>query len=166
MIIIALGANLDSHHGAPPETIEAAIQAVQSVGIGLVASSNIYKTAPVPYDPDQPWYHNAVIVVQTELPAHELLQVLLSVEEDFGRVRTVKNAPRVLDLDLIAYQDQIIKDNDTLIVPHPQMQERLFVLKPLSDISKQWKHPVLDQTVEHMINNLPEGQEIELWQPS
>ena len=165
MIIIALGANLDSHHGAPPETIEAAIQAIQSAGIKLITSSNIYKTAPVPFDPDQPWYHNAVIEVETERSAHELLQALLNIEEDFGRVRTVKNAPRVLDLDLIAYQDQIIKDNDTLIVPHPRMHERLFVLKPLSDISKQWKHPVLDQTVEQMIGNLPEGQEIELWQP-
>lgn len=159
MIIIALGANLPSRYGSPADTLNKALDVIAGNGVGVVRSSRIWLTAPVPFDPDQDWYHNAVAQVETDLSAHELLDLMLNIEEEFGRVRSVKNAPRLLDLDLIAYHDEVIKDNERLIVPHPRMHERLFVLKPLEDISKSWVHPVSGHDLSFMIQNLPDDQE-------
>lgn len=159
MILIALGANLPSQFGSPAETIEAAYQALEKKGVDIKKKSRIWLTAPVPYDPDQDWYHNSVIEVETDLPAHDLLDLMLKIEEEFGRVRTIKNAPRLLDLDLIAYHDEIIKDDERLIVPHPRIHERLFVLKPLEDVAKNWTHPVSGQNISDMLQNIPDDQE-------
>lgn len=162
MILIALGANLPSRYGTPAQTLRMAIEELQARGVEVVQRSKIWLTAPVPFDHDQPWYHNSVIEVNTDLLPHDLLDLMLAVEEEFGRVRSVKNAPRLLDLDLIAYNNEIIKDNERLIVPHPRCHERLFVLKPLSDISNVWAHPVSGQNITEMIQNLPEGQEAKI----
>lgn len=159
MILIALGANLPSDYGTPVDTLQAAMHALELKGVEVVASSRIWLTAPVPFDPDQDWYHNSVVAVETKLSASELLDLMLSIEEEFGRVRTVKNAPRLLDLDLIAYHDEIIKEGNRLIVPHPKMSERLFVLKPLEDISENWVHPVTGHNIAKMLQDLPSGQE-------
>ena len=159
MILIALGANLPSEYGTPVETIEAAYEALKSHDIIIIKKSRTWITAPVPFDPSQDWYHNAVTHIETALPAHDLLETMLAIEEEFGRVRTVKNAPRLLDLDLIAYNDDIIKDSERLIVPHPRCHERLFVLRPLEDISKSWTHPVTGQTISNMLNQIPDDQQ-------
>lgn len=159
MILIALGANLPSQFGTPAQTIEKAYEVLESKGISIVKKSRIWLTAPVPFDPDQDWYHNSVIAVETDLNASDLLDLMLGIEEKFGRVRTIKNAPRLLDLDLIAYNNEIIKDGDRLIVPHPRMHKRLFVLKPLEDISKNWNHPVSGQTISEMLQNIPNDQQ-------
>ena len=159
MILIALGANLPSRFGTPADTLKAAEGELEACGVNIVASSRIWLSAPVPFDPAQDWYHNSVVAVETGLPAHDLLDLMLSIEAKFGRIRSVKNAPRLLDLDLIAYHDDVIKDNELLIVPHARMHERLFVLNPLGDISNSWVHPVLGQDVTEMIQNLPKGQE-------
>lgn len=163
MILIGLGANLPSRYGSPVQTLEAAKEALAEHGVIILQSSRTWLTAPVPFDPDQDWYHNAVIDVETSLLPQGLLEVMLEIEEDFGRERGEKNAPRLLDLDLIAYHDEVIDDCDTLMIPHPRMQERLFVLNPLEDISKNWTHPITGQTVTEMIQNIPpdilEGQE-------
>ena len=160
MILIALGANLPSHYGAPIDTLTAARDALQEAGVSVLGSSSVWLTAPIPFDPEQDMYHNAVISVKTDMDAHDLLKTMLQVEEDFGRVRTVKNAPRLLDLDLIAYNDEIIKDGERLIVPHPRMHERLFVLKPLKDVSEKWNHPVTGLDVAKMCNDLPDEQDV------
>ena len=159
MILIALGANLPSSYGSPAQTIEAAKRAIEGRGISLVKAARIWLTAPVPYDPDQDWYHNSVVAVDTDLPPQDLLQTLLDIELEFGRVRTVKNAPRLLDLDIVAYNDYLIEEGDNLIVPHPRMHERLFVLKPLEDIDKNWIHPRTKQRLADMITACPEDQE-------
>lgn len=161
MKIIALGANLPSSYGTPAQTLKAAAQAISEKGIKVIAASNIWKTAPVPFDPDQPWYHNAVMAVDTDLAAHDLLKTLLAIEQDFGRVRTVKNAPRLLDLDLISYDDEIILDGPELLVPHPRMHERAFVLMPMTDIAKEWLHPQTGARVDEMLSHVPENQKAE-----
>ena len=84
---------------------------------------------------------------------------MLNTENEFGRVRSVKNAPRLLDLDLIAYNNDIIIDDERLIIPHPRMHERLFVLKPLEDIDKNWTHPKTGHDVPMMLNNCPPDQQ-------
>ncbi|MEM9470090.1 MAG: 2-amino-4-hydroxy-6-hydroxymethyldihydropteridine diphosphokinase [Pseudomonadota bacterium] len=159
MIIVALGANLPSDYGEPTQTLQAAVKAIEAAGISVLSRSSIWLTAPVPYDPEVPDYHNAVIQVDTDQKPHDLLQTLLDIEQDFGRVRTVKNAPRLLDLDLIAYNDDIIRDGETLIVPHQRMHERTFVLKPLEEISKKWTHPVAGQNLAELVQTLPVDQQ-------
>lgn len=159
MKIVALGANLPSRYGTPAQTLYAALKAMAERGIWPVQISRVWKTAPVPFVEGQPWYHNAVAAVETSKPAHDLLKTLLSIEEEFGRVRTVKNAPRLLDLDLIAYDDAVIQEGTEIIVPHPRMDARAFVLLPMADIlDGDWEHPQTGRTLAAMIKAIPADQ--------
>lgn len=159
MILIALGANLPSSFGEPEQTLKRAVADIQARGVRVIKQSSIWKTAPVPVS-DQPWYRNAVIRVETNLHAMELLQLLHSIEESFGRIRTVKNAPRVLDLDLIAYNSEII-DEDGVYIPHPRMHNRSFVLRPLQEVAPSWKHPILKRSIDDLIQALPTEEDSE-----
>lgn len=158
MIIVALGANLPSRYGTPSQTLYAALKAMAERDIWPVQISRVWKTAPVPYDESQPWYHNAVAAVKTDKSPHDLLQTLLKIEEKFGRVRTVKNAPRLLDLDLIAYNDEVINDEPDLILPHPRMDSRAFVLLPMTDILDNWTHPHSRRSLKDLVSVIPADQ--------
>ncbi len=128
---IALGANL----GDPVNTLKAAIHAIeQTSGIELRKCSSFYRTAPI--DSSGPDYVNAVIEVRTTLQAEALLEQLLRIESDYGRVRPagVHNAPRTLDLDLLLYGDKT-QQTPFLHLPHPRMHQRAFVLVPLTEIA-------------------------------
>ncbi len=156
MILVAIGANLPSRFGTPEETIQAAIEALNEADIITVKTSRIWLTAPVPVS-DQPWYRNAVVSVRTDLDAFQLLSALHKIEANFGRVRYERNEPRVLDLDLVAYNNEII-ERPSLIVPHPRMHERAFVLMPLQDIAPDWKHPINGKTLPELIKLVPPEQ--------
>jgi len=157
LILIALGANLSGPHGGPSETIAAAHEALSTRNMGIMTSSRIWLTAPVPIS-DQPWYHNQVIQIETKLTPLALLETLQNIEKEFGRERAKRNEARVLDLDLIAYNDEIL-DRPELIIPHPRMHERAFVLLPLHEIAPDWVHPVLKTPLSALITALPAGQE-------
>ncbi len=159
MIYIGLGANLPSKFGLPPETLNAAKDVLSKRGLHIVAQSSTWLSAPVPFNVEQEWFHNEIIAVETSLSAHDLLDFLLNIEAEFGRERGVKNAPRLLDLDLIAYHDDIIKDADRLIVPHPRMDKRLFVLMPLQELDKNWTHPISGQKIDDFIMYLDTKQD-------
>lgn len=131
---VALGANL----GDCVKTLQAAVDAVNKLPrTKVVACSNVYKTAPVGYA-DQPDFYNAVISVETSLTPHALLGALLGIEAAMGRIRTIQNGPRVLDLDLLTY-DAVVEQTEELTLPHPRMFERAFVMVPLSDIAPEYK---------------------------
>ena len=159
MILVALGANLPSRYGDPEATINAALERFEREGLHVLKRSSIWLTAPVPVS-DQPWYRNAVVAIETDLSAQALIELLHAIEEDFGRVRTVRDAPRLLDLDIIAYHDEVHSDSN-LIIPHPRMHARAFVLKPLQEVAPEWQHPVLSLCVDRLIANLPEDQQAE-----
>lgn len=125
--VIALGANLDE----PEENVELAISLIDQ-SLDLIARSSLYKTTPVG-GPEQPDYINAVCIVETQLPPHELLHLLQGIEKSMGRVRDVRWGPRVIDCDLIAYEDLIVND-DELTLPHPSAHQRRFVLEPWLEI--------------------------------
>lgn len=163
MIVIALGANLPSPiHGAPLATLKAALAALEGPEISVAAVSRWYETAPVPVS-DQPWYVNGAARLDTSLAPAELLARLHDVEAAFGRVRAEVNAPRVLDLDLLAY-DGLVLGEGWPVVPHPRLHERAFVLLPLRDVAPDWIHPVLGQNPQAMIAALPPGQATRLLQ--
>ena len=158
MILVALGANLPSpEHGSPRQTLSAALDALAAEGVTIVRRSRWYETAPVPVS-DQPWYVNAVAAVETSVAPAELLALLHGVEERFGRVRGERNAPRIVDLDLLAYDDIVGDGTDGLVLPHPRLHERAFVLLPLRDVAPHWRHPRLGRTVDEMIAALPPDQ--------
>lgn len=157
MVLIGLGANL----GDPKAACLGAIAALDKhPNIQVVQKSRWYKTAPVPVS-DQPWYVNGALQVKTSLSAHELLRFLHQIEADFGRIRLERNEARVLDLDLLAYGDQISNSSE-LLLPHPRISERAFVLIPLNDVAPNWRHPVSGQTVKQMLQGLPGDPKIEL----
>jgi 2-amino-4-hydroxy-6-hydroxymethyldihydropteridine diphosphokinase len=164
-IYIGLGANLPSpEHGTPRETLEAALRALQSRGLALVARSPLYESEPVPVS-EQPWYLNAVAEVASDLSSTALLALLHSVENAFGRVRGVRNEARVLDLDLLDHRGEVRSGPQAPILPHPRLMDRAFVLLPLGDIAPQWRHPVTGATMAELLESLPEGQKIRRLKP-
>jgi 2-amino-4-hydroxy-6-hydroxymethyldihydropteridine diphosphokinase len=158
MIIIGFGANLDGKYGSPENALRACAQNFAAHGIRILAASHIWESAPVPVS-DQPWYKNAVCIVETALSPHDLLKALNLMEHEAGRIRTTQNAARVIDLDLLAYHDVQI-DDKVLNLPHPELHNRAFVLYPLSEIAPNWMHPTLNKPVDALVSNLPTGQEI------
>lgn len=169
MKFIAIGANLSSRqYGDPRATCEAALGALKSQEIDVVRVAPWYRSAPVPAS-DQPWYVNSVAEIATDLTPRAVLDALHRVEARFGRVRTVRNAPRIVDIDLLCYDDYLSKraarDVETKaevgeeeIVPHPHMHERAFVLLPLRDLAPTWRHPRSGVTISALIAKLPKDQ--------
>jgi 2-amino-4-hydroxy-6-hydroxymethyldihydropteridine diphosphokinase len=131
-VFIGLGSNLEN----PQQQVSAAMAALDALPESrLLQSSSLYVSAPVGYA-DQPDFVNAAALIETDLSAEALLQALLELEQQFGRVRTFLNAPRTLDLDILLYDDQVIA-LPSLQVPHPRMHERAFVLMPLAEIDPE-----------------------------
>jgi len=159
MILLALGSNLPGSAGPPMATLAAALGALERAGIKIIARSRWYRTAPVPVS-DQPWFINGVARIETTLEPLALLKVMQEVERQFGRQRGVRNAARTLDLDLIDY-DGRIEEKPGLVLPHPRMQDRAFVLLPLAEVAPGWRHPVLGRTATELISALPAGQKAE-----
>lgn len=158
MILIGMGSNLPSNSGSPLATCEAALVYLQGKGVTLTALSPWYETAPVPIS-DQPWFINGVAEVSTTLSPAALLNLLHEAEAAFGRARSVVNAPRELDLDLLVYGN-LVQVEGAPLLPHPRLHERAFVLLPLQDIAPDWQHPVTGLNLSAMIGALPAGQEI------
>ena len=133
---IGMGANL----GLPKQALESAFESLAALpGTQLLARSSIWRTAPVDA-PGQPDYFNAIAKLETSLAPHALLREIQAIEQAQGRERSFRNAPRTLDLDLLLYGDAIVGLPD-LVVPHPRMHERAFVLAPLAEIEPELAIP-------------------------
>ena len=160
-VLIGLGANLTpAGYSNPRDGCEAALVALQEEGIFLEQISNWYETAPVPIS-DQPWYLNGVALATTNGDAAMTLAALHRIESRFGRVRETRNEARVLDMDLLDFNGQI-NQNPSLMLPHPRMHQRAFVLLPLRELSPKWCHPVSGISIDDLISKLPSGQKIRL----
>ena len=161
-IYIALGANLDHpEYGPPKRVLEAALAELGRRGVAVRRVSPWYRTAPVPAS-DQPWYVNAVAEVATDLPADRLLALLHEVEDAFGRVRSVPNAARLIDLDLLDFSGELAAGGPgRATLPHPRMESRAFVLRPLADLAPDWRHPQTGVTISALLAALPGDQTIE-----
>ena len=160
MILIGIGGNLESAQFGPPrDTLAAALAALKEKRIRILTRSGWYRTEPVPRS-DQPWFVNAVVSLATELGAKDLLNALQATERQFGRVRGELNAPRILDLDILDYQGEVM-DTTSLVLPHPRLHERRFVLIPIAEIAPDWRHPILELTAVQLLAQLSSEQRIQ-----
>lgn len=159
MILVGVGSNLPAPGFASPrETAAAALGRLAAAGVAVVRRSGWYLSEPVPAS-EQPWYVNAVVAVETGLAPAPLLDVLLAVEAWFDRRRTARNAARTLDLDLLDYKGRRCR-TERLILPHPRLHERRFVLAPLAEIAPAWRHPASGATAAELLLRLPPGQPV------
>lgn len=158
MILVAIGANLPGPDGAPPlDTCRRAAAALGRLpGYDLQALSKWYETAPIPPS-GQPPYVNGVARLTGPVEPANLLALLQSIERREGRVRGIVNAPRTLDLDIVAI-GELIRTAPDPVLPHPRAHLRAFVLVPLADVAPDWVHPVLGQPVRALIEALPPQQ--------
>ena len=166
MILIGLGSNLTTDDLPTSKAVlEEAIDMLSSEDTKIVKGSRFYETEPVPAS-DQPWYVNAVVHVESNLSAPLLLERLHDVEQKLGRTRRERWEARIIDLDLLSYNGEILPSkekwlaerenshSDILMVPHARMHQRSFVLLPLRDIEPNWIHPVFDKKVLELIDEL------------
>lgn len=149
---IGLGSNL----GNSLANLEAAIALMRKFAVD-VQPSPAYRTAPQGFR-NQPAFYNAVCRISSRLTPFQLMQRMLEIEAVVGRYRTFRNAPRVLDMDILLY-NRLVLNSPPLVLPHPRMANRLFVLRPLADIAPHIKHPVNGLTVSEMLRALPSRDE-------
>jgi len=151
IIYLSLGSNLRDRY----TNLETAIQYLHP-GIRLIKRSSIYETPPWGYE-DQPPFLNMAVVGQTEYSPKKLLKFIKSIEREMGRMASFRYGPRLIDMDILFF-DEIIYESKDLIIPHPRIAERAFVLVPLAEIAPDLVHPQLDQTIKDLLRVLDTGE--------
>lgn len=152
---IGIGSNL----GNPAENCEEAIRLLNAEPeVEVAARSCLYESEPVGKT-DQNWFINAAVSIKTSLTPEALLETILKIEKVFGRKRREKWGPRIIDLDLLVYEDRVINSNN-LTLPHPEMAKRRFVLLPLSEFAGDYLHPVENKTIHDLLKELPESPQV------
>ncbi|HPK53841.1 MAG TPA: 2-amino-4-hydroxy-6-hydroxymethyldihydropteridine diphosphokinase [Smithellaceae bacterium] len=152
---------IGSNQGDALQNCKDAIRDLSRVnGVQLTACSSFYKSEPVGME-DQDWFVNAVIEIKTTISAGALLGALQSIENKMGRKREVKGGPRVIDLDLLFYGQEVIAETD-LIVPHPEIHNRRFVLEPLNEIASYYIHPAFGVSVRGLKDRLKDEKVVQV----
>jgi 2-amino-4-hydroxy-6-hydroxymethyldihydropteridine diphosphokinase len=180
LALVAIGGNIPSDVGEVSKTISESLKQFQMVGLNIRSISGFYKTPcfPAGAGPD---YINAAVALTTQLTARETLDALHKIENSFGRQRIERWGRRTLDLDLVAYDNAVLPDRktydhwcalpaetqasaapDQLVLPHPRVQDRAFVLIPLADVAAGWVHPVLKTTISDMLAAQPDDARAEV----
>ena len=145
IVYLLLGSNL----GNSKEQLTLATKFVEEFIGAVTVSSSLYSTAAWG-NTDQPDFLNQVIIINTTLSPFPLLKQILLIEKKMGRVRTVKNAARIIDIDILFFNNEIINEKN-LVIPHPEIQNRLFVLTPLAEIAASLVHPVLNMSIKELL---------------
>ena len=160
MIHLNIGSNLNSKHGSRFENISIAINLLINSKITLKKISNYYET---PSYPNQrlPKFLNVGIFVYYNNSYLDLLNEIKKIENKLGRTKTVKNAPRIIDIDIIDFNSEI-KKSEKLILPHPKCHIRNFVLYPILQIDPNWSHPIFKKNAQYLINKLSQKSRIEI----
>ena len=156
-VYLGLGSNL----GDRQENIRQAVARLEEAGIRMVRQSSLYETEPVSRWP-QRWYLNCVLAVETELLPVRLLRELQRIEREMGRRRIVPGGPRTIDIDILLYEQSILRSAE-LTIPHARMTERGFVLRPLREIAPDLRHPITRKTVAQMLVDSSDRHQVRLW---
>ena len=152
---IGIGSNL----GTPAENCEKAIHLLHAPPeIEVVARSSLYESEPVGKI-KQNWFVNATVAIKTSMVPESLLNAIFKIERDLGRERREKWGPRIIDLDLLTYENRVIHST-ALTLPHPEMAKRRFVLLPLSEFAGDYMHPVENKTIYTLLKELPETSQV------
>jgi 2-amino-4-hydroxy-6-hydroxymethyldihydropteridine diphosphokinase len=157
MIYLSLGSNL----GDREANLRGAIEELRGQGIAVRRVSSFYETEPADV-PDQPWFLNCVVEVETDQTPLDLLHALQAIEQRLGRVRTIPRGPRTVDLDILFFGVSVI-DTPELTIPHPRLDARRFVLEPLAEIAPELRHPVTGRSVAEMLAGLQDGLRVRKW---
>lgn len=153
-VILGLGANV----GDPLAQLAQAVERLREV-IEVTGVSGVYRTPPEGFV-DQPDFYNLVVIGRSAAPTGSILAEVLRIERELGRTRTFRNAPRTIDIDILAHGARELRTPD-LDVPHPRLHERAFVLVPLAEVAPHWRHPVLDRTAGSLLADLSPASRIE-----
>lgn len=157
-VYLSVGSNL----GDRTANLATAVEHLRELG-EVKALSSLFETAPVDYAA-QPWFVNCAVALDTELMPRQLLSRLQSIEQGMGRRRTHGKGPRLIDLDILLFGNTIV-DLPDLIIPHPEMHERRFVLEPLAEIAADVRHPIFKKTMRQLRDDLPPGQTVRRMSP-
>ena len=157
-ILLGLGSNL----GDRLANLQSGV-ALLAHALGVVECSSVYETEPWGHK-GQPKFLNLVCRACAAVSPDELLRLCQETERAVGRTRTFKYGPRVLDVDVLAFGDSVI-DTPNLVVPHPRLTERRFVLVPLAEVAPKWVHPVMGKTASELLREVEDGGEVRTWGP-
>jgi len=155
---VGVGSNLDD---PAARCREALYYLSQASGIKVLRQSSFYRTEPVGFE-KQDWFINAVAEIRTVLPPHKLLKAMQKIEDKMGRVRGPRWGPRVIDMDILLYGQEVIEDDD-LVIPHPEIHKRRFILEPLCEIASYAIHPVFGVSVRGLMERLDDDSRVYLY---
>ena len=153
LVYLSLGSNV----GDRQRNLREAIHRLQAWG-RVAEVSSFYETEPVEVI-EQPWFINCAVGLETSQSSSELMARMLEIEREMGRMRVQKKGPRIIDIDILLFGDEIVNTPD-LTIPHPAIAERRFVLEPLAEIAGQARHPVFKRTIAELLQDLPGGQAV------
>jgi 2-amino-4-hydroxy-6-hydroxymethyldihydropteridine diphosphokinase len=154
--------SLGSNKGDRAHYIARAIEALEANGIKVMRQSRLYETEPVETT-SKDWFLNCVIEAETELLPAQLMHTLLDIERSLGRRRRVLRGPRFIDMDILLYDDGVVSTGQ-LVIPHPRIAQRRFVLVPFAEIAPEARHPVLKKSIAELLEQTPDRSEVRSYQ--
>src|ERR1700684_1887421 len=154
--------SLGSNKGDRAHYIARAIEALRANGIKVLRQSSLHETEPVETT-SKAWFLNCVIEAETKLLPPQLMHTLLDIERSLGRRRRVLRGPRFIDMDILFYGDGVVSTGQ-LVIPHPRMAQRRFVLVPFTEIAPEARHPVLKKTIAELLQETSDRSEVRLYE--
>jgi len=159
LIYLSLGSNL----GDRAANLERAMDALAGIGVHVLRRSALYETEPVDFVA-QPWFLNCAVQAETAFEPRALLQGLQGIERDMGSQKLVPRGPRIMDLDILFYENSVIREPG-IEIPHPRLSQRRFVLVPLAEIAPNLSHPIIRATIRELLDATDDRSAVRVWQP-